>query len=221
MSYPTNACCPEDLLKDALGVSSTADDDMLDSLAAAVTRLMEDYVGPIITRDQITLYARRGMDVCDVYVPKIHRPGTLGIVAERSGSTTYNTLTIDTQFVTYPARGSSDDSILSGRLTRVNNIGQSIPWPQRHQAVRITNWVPGRFATALECADSQDGATFVQAFILTFKHLWQPYTTQIPAPTEEFATLRPVWPGWALPRAAQELLVEHAEKRALVAGYDG
>jgi len=220
MSYPTNAPCPEARLKAALGITTTADDDHLDGLASTVTRLMEDYVGPIITRPARTVYAERGLSACDVYVPKLHRPGQLGTVAERRGDD-YTDLTIDTEFIAWEARGSSDGSALSGKLTRVDSSGTPMPWPIGHRPVRVTDWVPGRFDTAVECNDSADGTSFVDAFIYTFQQLWRPFTIAAPPAADEFASIHPRIPPWALPRASQELLVEHAEKRALVAGYDG
>ena len=218
MAWPANACTTEAKAKDALGISGTADDGPLHAVAAAAARRIEEYIGPVIERDALTLYPRRGLDDSEVWVPELHRPGTAATVEERTG-TSWTALTVDTEYIAWPARGSTNEGWLSGRITRVDSSAHPAPWPTGLRPCRVT-WTPGRFGTPEEVADDVDGASIAEAFVMTVKHLWQPYTTQLASQDEDYATLRPVWPGFALPNAAEELLMEHAEKAARVPGYD-
>jgi hypothetical protein len=223
VTYPTIAPLSESDLKDRLGITGTTDDTLLHDLAGAATRMVEELTGPIIQRTALTVY-------CDLYddeaiIPELQRPGSLtagpAVVEEFDGST-WKTVAA-TKYVAPPARGSTDTTIIAGRLIRVReNTRDRTCWNGAgFQSVRVTDWTPGRFTDPVAASASADGYTLIEGFWMVCKHLWQSYTSQGLALDPEYEQIRPVWPGFGIPRAARDVLTEQSPKRSMMAGYWG
>ena len=219
MTYPTVAPLSETDLKERLGITGSNDDTLLHDLAGAATRMVEEITGPIIQRAALTVE-------CDVWeetawVPELQRPGSLtdapATVEEWNGS---GWATV-TDYLTTAARGSTDQSVVSGRLIRITSSRHETHWPSGLRTVRVTDWTPGRFANPVAASDSADGYTLVEGFWMVCRHLWQSYTSQGLALDPDYAQIRTVWPGFGIPRAARDVLLEQAPKKSLMAGYHG
>ncbi len=217
-TYPSIAPMAEGKVKDGLGIVGTSDDDILFDLVGAATRVVEEIVGPVIERAPITVFATPVGRVARL--AEFERPGNLSAatVAEWQGSS-FVDLVDDTDYIAPIARGSS--TVKAGRFHRISSSRHERVWPEGLQTVRVTAWTPGRFGTTAACEDSNDGYTITQAFWMIVKHFWASYTTQGVALDDDYQTVRPVWPGFGVPNAARDMLVEHAPAKSMMAGYHG
>lgn len=188
----------------ALAITTNTHDTLLAAWITAVSARMDDLCRPVVIRT-ITdeLHDGGWWFITPLYTPV----ATVSSLSEYDTSGTATSLSAE-DYDTKPASG----YLLDGRLIRRRASGGDALFASGRRNVRLT-YTAGRYASA-----SAVGEQFKRAALIILRHMWRAEqgTGNVAIPTSD-GDLVVVGSGWAIPRAARDLLGSELEPKTTIA----